>query len=108
MKQWLAAVMAMGVVACTTHLDTRPNGTSDRAAVGVPYALPVVHHDLTVSRTLVGLGVLFAWVVEHRVTRVTGPCQSDKGRLSSRPSRERSTDDVLPAIRPLTMQQRRP
>lgn len=54
MKQWLAAVMAMGVVACTTHLDTRPNGTSDRAAVGVPYALPVVHHDLTVSRTLVG------------------------------------------------------
>lgn len=54
MKQWLAAVMATSVVACTTHLDTRPNGTSDKAAVGVPYALPMVHHELTVSRTLVG------------------------------------------------------
>ncbi len=55
MKHWLVAAMATGVVACTTHMETRPGPVAGTGgAIGVPYALPVVHHDLTVTRTLVG------------------------------------------------------
>ncbi len=54
MKHWLVAVAAIGATACTTQMETRPSGNGVHGVVGAPYALPVVHHDLTVTRTLVG------------------------------------------------------
>jgi hypothetical protein len=55
MKRSIAFFCGLSLVGCSTQMHTRPSLPEQfGAVVGVPYALPVAHLDLTLTRTLVG------------------------------------------------------